>query len=78
MSKEYECIKPFSVPCYDTETNSYDESQFYNIEVGSIWEQEDDDNDFSCSFTGADIHLEGDNGWLEISEEELQEYFKEL
>lgn len=75
--KEYECIKPFSVPYFDIETDSYDESQFYDIEVGSFWEREDDY--LSGSYTGADIHLDGDNnGWIEISEEILKECFKEL
>ncbi len=75
--KEYECIKPFNVPYYDIDTDSYDESQFYNVEVGSIWEQEEDD--LSVSYTGADIHLDGDNGlFLEISEEDLKECFKEI
>ena len=76
MIREYECIKPFSVPYYDTETDSYDESKFYGVEVGSVWEREDDD--LSGSYTGADIHLDGDNGWLEVSEEKLRECFKEL
>ncbi len=75
MNREYECIKPFSICFYDTETDSYDESQFYDIEVGSVWERDDD---LSVSFTGADIHLDGDDGWIEISEERLKEHFKEL
>lgn len=74
--KTYECIKPFSVPCYDTETDSYDETQFYDVEVGSVWEREN--CDLSGSFTGAEIHLDGDNGWVEVSEEKLRECFKEL
>ena len=74
--KEYKCIKTFSVPYYDIETDSYDESQFFDIEVGSIWEREDDY--LSGSYTGSDIHLDGDGGWIEISEEILKEYFKEL
>lgn len=74
--KEYECIKPFNVPYYDIDTNSYDESQFYDIEIGSVWQREDDD--ISGSYTGADIHLDGDEGFVEISEEILKECFKEL
>ena len=74
--KEYKCIKTFSVPYYDIETDSYDESQFFDIEVGSIWEREDDY--LSGSYTGSDIHLDGDGGWIEISEETLKEYFREL
>lgn len=76
--KTYECIKPFNVSYYDTETDSYDESQYYNVEVGSVWEREDDDDDFSSSCTGTDIHLDGNDGWLEVSEEKLKECFKEL
>lgn len=76
MIKEYECIKPFNVPIYDTETDSYDESRFY-VEVGSLWQREDDDL-FSNSYTGADVHLDGDYGWVEVSEETLRECFKEL
>ncbi len=71
--REYVCIKPFSVPYYDIETDSYDESQFYDIEVGSFWQREDDDFG-SC--TGADIHLDGDRGWIEINEEDLERCFK--
>lgn len=75
MIKEYECIKPFNVPIYDTETDSYIESRFY-VEIGSLWQREDD-NLFG-SYTGADVHLDGDYGWVEVSEEELRKYFKEL
>ena len=74
--KTYECIKPFNVPYYDIETDDYDESQYFNVEVGSVWERED--NDLSGSYTGADIHLDGDDSWLEVSEETLKECFKEL
>lgn len=74
--KEYECIKPFSITYYDIETDSYDETKFYDIKVGSIWEQEEDY--LSGSYTGAEIHLDGDDGWIEISEENLKEYFKKL
>ena len=76
MSIAYKCIKPFSVCCYDIEIDDYDESQSYDVELGSIWEKEEDD--LSGSYTGADIHLDGDNGWLEVSEEKLIECFKEL
>lgn len=72
--REYECIKPFSVPYYDIETDSYDESQFFDIEVGSLWQREDDD--FFGSYTGADIQLDGDGGWIEINEEDLEKYFR--
>lgn len=75
MIKKYECIKPFNVPIYDTETDSYDESRFY-VEVGSLWQREDDN--LFVSYTGADVHLDGDNGWVEVSEEDLRELFKEL
>lgn len=74
--KEYECIKPFSLAFYDIEADFYDESKSYDVEVGSFWQREDDD--LSGSYTGADIHLDGDNGWLEISEERLKECFKEI
>ena len=76
MSRTYKCIKPFSVCYYNIETDDYDESQSYDVELGSIWEREEDD--LSGSYTGADIHLDGDNGWLEVSEEKLVECFKEL
>lgn len=73
---EYECIKPFNVLIYDTETDSYiDESRFY-VELGSLWQREDDE--VSGSYTGADVHLDGEYGWVEVSEEDLREYFKEL
>lgn len=71
--RTYECIKPFNIPYYDIETDSYDESQFYDIEVGSVWQRDDD---LSGSYTGADIHLDGDNGWIEISEEQLEKCFE--
>ena len=77
MSREYKCIKPFSVCYYDIETDDYDESQSYDVKVDSVWEREEE-NELSSSYTGADIHLEGDNGWLEIHEEQLSEYFIEL
>ena len=76
MSRAYKCIKPFRVWYYDIEIDDYDESQSYDVELGAIWEKEEDD--LSGSYTGADIHLDGDNGWLEVSEEKLIECFKEL
>lgn len=72
--KEYKCIKPFSVCLYDLDTDSYDETKSFDVEVGSIWQFENE----SGFCTGADIHLEGDDGWLEVNEEDLEEYFKEL
>lgn len=73
---EYECIKPFSVICFDLDTDSFDEEKMMDVEAGSVWEREN--CDLSGTYTGADIHLTGDNGWLEVSEEILGECFKEL
>ncbi len=74
MTREYKCIKPFSVCYYDIETDCYDESQSYDVEVDSLWQREDDE--LGGTYTGAEIHLDGDNGWLEINEEDLERCFK--
>ena len=76
MIKEYKCIKAFCVCCFDLDSDSFDETEFYDVEVGSIWQRET--NYVSSPYTEADIHLDGDNGWLEISEEMLRDCFEEL
>lgn len=76
MIKEYKCIKAFSIYYFDLDSDSLDETDFYDVKLGSIWQRQT--NYVNSPYTEADIHLNGDNGWLEISEDMLREYFEEI
>lgn len=67
---KYRCIKPFSVPYCDGDGFEIENKDFI-VEKDSIWETSDD------SIIGGEVHLDNDKfGWLEISNEDLAEYFE--
>lgn len=72
--KEFECVKELSLPKCDEEGFAI-ENEYGYVTVGSKWQL-----DNSHSIIGGEVHLEGlDNvefGWIEITKEELEEYFK--
>lgn len=68
---KYRCIKPFSVPKFDDA--GYETGKDFTVEKGSIWELSESGD----SIIGGEIHLDSDKyGWLEISNEDLAEYFE--
>lgn len=69
LRKEYECIKEFALSNYDEHGRIIENEDLF-VPIGSIWE--------SCDFSSmSDIRLEGNLGWLEISEDTLKAYFVE-
>lgn len=67
----YRCIKEFTVPYLDECGDFTDEMM--KIEKGSIWELEENNEGIS------DIRLSStpsDGGWIEITFERLNKYFK--
>ena len=67
----YKCIKSFSIP--EVDLDGFDEGRLHEVEVGSVYERDDELN-----ILGADVHLEGEHDWIEISYKDLKEYFEEL
>lgn len=78
VMKEYKCIKSFSIPKYDGDGfRTEDEDGFLDemiIENETIWcvpENED------YRLVGGEVRLENDDlGWIEVSKENVQEYFE--
>lgn len=68
MTKEFKCIRQFSINKYD-EDECLIENENFVIPVNSIWE--------SQNYTSmSDVRLENDEvGWLEISEKTFKAYF---
>lgn len=72
-AKAYRCIKGFNIPLCDDD--GFDiENEYKDIEVGSVWNIPEDED---YRFIGGEVRLEHDVfGWLEISKEDLEEYFE--
>lgn len=68
---EYTCIKELSLP--EVGEDGFETGNQVYIDEGTVWELQD--NKFSI--IGGDVRLESENlSWIEISNEELKEYFK--
>jgi len=67
---KWKCIKSFSVTKFDGDENII-EDVGQQIEVGSIWENEE-------AAQNNDIRLGNDSMWLEVSEETFENCFEEL
>ena len=67
---KWKCIKSFSVAEFDGDENII-EDVGQQIEVGSIWENEE-------AAQNNDIRLGNDSMWLEVSEETFENCFEEL
>ncbi|MEG2786427.1 MAG: hypothetical protein RR942_01310 [Romboutsia sp.] len=76
--KKYECIKELQVDCYND--NGHYEEKENVIHRGSIWIIEDEED--KSRMIDGEIRLikQGNNeySWLEISNDTLEEYFKEI
>lgn len=68
---KYRCVNSFTVDKYTD--NGFNTEGFVEISRDSIWERDNETN-----IIGADVHLDNTEtmDWLEISEEELEEYFE--
>ena len=71
MANKYKCINEFVVDSYD-ENEQVEENDFFVVEVGSIWELQDE------SYL-SDVRLMDNEGrWLEIAQSHLVEDFVKL
>lgn len=72
--KKFECVKGFAIDRCDGDGFTEEECGFA-VEVGSVWY--DDEEDFRL--VGGEVRLETeDDTWIEIAEEDLVAYFKEI
>lgn len=69
-NKEFVCTKSFLVDKYD-EYDTLVENEYLEIKEGTIWRVERY-HEMTCF-----VDLKSENGWLNISEESLMEYFEE-
>lgn len=72
---KYKCIKEFHIQMYDEDCYEI-ENKFGYVLVGSIWEV------CNYDYSGGDVHLAlvsgcDDFGWIEITNEHLEENFME-
>jgi len=71
--KMYKCIRGFSIEKYDDNGFSI-EGEDINIKENSIWNIPINKN---YRFIGGEVRLENNEyGWIELSKEHLDEYFK--
>lgn len=66
----YKCIESFVIDIVDGDGFTIEESGDL-VEEGSIWEI----NEEAINILDADIHLENENSWIEISREILEQCF---
>lgn len=73
--KKYKCKKSFCVDKYDADGFLIENSATV-IERGKVYELEES----GSTIIGGEVHLDSvnDNSWLEITNEHLKEYFKEV
>lgn len=72
MNKRYRCTKPFVVDTYDSDGFFVEEGAM-TVGKWTVWEH-------TCDgyIIGAYVHLESENGWLEVSHEDLEAHFEEV
>lgn len=73
--KRYKCKKSFCVDNYDADGFLIENSATV-IERGKVYELDES----GSTIIGGEVHLDciNDNSWLEITNEHLKEYFKEV
>lgn len=69
----FECVDSFVIDVVDGDGFMFEEGGFI-VEKGSIWEV----NEEAINVTGADIHIENESGWIELSREMLSQFFRKL
>lgn len=75
VDKVYKCLRSFSLERYDGDGFTI-ENDDYLIPEGSLWVTPEDTE---YRLIGGEIRLEHEeHGWMEISKERLNKYFKEM
>lgn len=70
--KKYRCIKELVLDVIGI--NGFETGDYAIVPVGSIWELNNDVN-----YIGGENHLQSEGlTWIEITNEELKEYFEEV
>ena len=69
----YNCVESFVVDVCDGDGFILEEGGFL-VEEGSMWEV----NEEAVNVTGAYIHIENKNAWLELSKEMLKQHFVKI
>ena len=70
--KKYRCIKEFALDVIGID--GFKTGDYVIIPVGSIWKLNNDVN-----YIGGENHLQSEGlTWIEITNEELKEYFEEV
>lgn len=69
----YKCIKGFAIDVCDGDGLTIEECGFI-VEENSVWEV----NEEAVNVLGADIHLENDSNWIELSKDTLKEHFVKI
>lgn len=73
--KQYECIKGFCIEACDGDGFAI-ENEYMDVDFGTIWSTPEDEN---YRLVGGEVRLENDTlGWMEISQEQLEECFKDV
>lgn len=67
---KYKCIKPFSIP--EIGCNGFNTGELIEVKTGTTYER------YNADYIGGEVHLENENNWIEISYNDLKEYFEEL
>lgn len=73
MVKKFRCKKSFSLPAYDENCEEVWGKEV-KIELGQIYTLDES----GSTFISAEIHLDGEKDWIEISKQTLEEYFEQI
>lgn len=72
MSNRYKCTKSFYLPMLDDNENEI-ENEKVIIGEGTVWERQE-----IPYFSDVRLEIENDTDWVEITNDTLARYFKEL
>ena len=75
--KRYKCIKPLLLDSYDDD-GFLEEENAMQIEVGEVYEMDDDTCDYLLIASKPALRLENARNWIEIYPDTLAEHFEEL
>ena len=75
--KRYKCIKPLFLDRYD-DNGFLEEEDAMVIEVGEVYEVDDDTCDYLLIADKPALRLENERHWIEIYPDTLAEHFEEV
>jgi hypothetical protein len=75
--KQYKCTKPLLLDRYD-DNGFLEEEDAMLIEVGEIYDIDDDTCDYLLVANKPALRLENERHWIEIYPDTLAEHFKEV